>query len=172
MMIKTAAELDFRPKSFCIRWGIDTPDILGLDPALKERLIGGSSWSPKLPYSHPTFGTNDDFVKLYKAAYGADPDYDRAGCSLTGILMEQILMELGLTPPLDEAKRERLKWGMENLHPITGFGVWNCVTDKNSPYYHTGYFTCVGYQIQNGKLVVIYPKEARESEPLYPYRPK
>ena len=77
--------------------------------------------------------------------------------------MQVAIEKLGITPPVKEADRVRL---MEELHKqnlMTFYGVVKFGADGANEAHPP-----VAVQIQNGKLVNVFPKEAAEAAPGIP----
>jgi len=164
--IKAMKEIDFTPKMVTFSYGPTVPDFvknLGKDA---EYVVAASEWAPNLPYKDPLFGTAGQFNENYFKKYGRYPDYVEAA-SAAGVYAMQIAIEkLGITPPVKEEDRVRL---MEELHKqslMTFYGVVKFGVDGANEAHPP-----VVVQIQNGKLVNVFPKEAAEAAPWYPMKP-
>jgi branched-chain amino acid transport system substrate-binding protein len=159
-------EIDFTPKMVTFSYGPTVPDFiknLGKDV---EYVIAASEWAPNLPYKDPLFGSAKQFNDQYFKKYGRNPDYVEAA-SAAGVYAMQVAIEkLGITPPVKEEDRVRL---MEELHKqslMTFYGVVKFGEDGANEAHPP-----VAVQIQNGKLVNVFPKEAAEANPWYPMKP-
>jgi branched-chain amino acid transport system substrate-binding protein len=159
-------EIDFTPKMVTFSYGPTVPDFiknLGKDV---EYVIAASEWAPNLPYKDPLFGSAKQFNDQYLKKYGRNPDYVEAA-SAAGVYAMQVAIEkLGITPPVKEEDRVKL---MEELHKqnlMTFYGVVKFGEDGANEAHPP-----VAVQIQNGKLVNVFPKEAAEANPWYPMKP-
>ncbi len=164
--IKAMKEIDFTPKMVAFSYGPTVPDFvksLGKDA---EYVVAASEWAPNLPYKDPLFGTAKQFNENYFKKYGRYPDYVEAASS-AGVYALQVAVEkLGITPPVKEADRVKL---MEELHRqnlATFYGIVRFGPDGANEAHPP-----VAVQIQNGKLVNVFPKEAGETSPWYPMKP-
>jgi branched-chain amino acid transport system substrate-binding protein len=162
-VMKAMKEIDFNPKAVAFSYGPTVPAFaqgLGKDA---EYVFAASEWTPNLPFKDAVFGTAADFNKAYHKRYNRYPDYVEAA-SVGGALAQQIsIQELGLTPPLKEEDRVKL---MEKLHKInlmTSYGQIRFGEDGANVDHPP-----VAVQIQGGKLVNVYPKEAADGKTLYP----
>jgi len=165
-MIKAMKEIDFTPRMVTFSYGPTVPDFikgLGKDA---EYVIAASEWAPNLPYKDPLFGTARQFNENYFKKYGRYPDYVEAASAAGAYAMQVAIEKLGMTPPLREADRMKL---MEELHKqdlMTFYGVVKFGADGANEAHPP-----VAVQIQNGKLINVFPKEAAEASPWYPMKP-
>jgi branched-chain amino acid transport system substrate-binding protein len=164
--IRAMKEIDFTPKMVTFSYGPTVPDFvknLGKDA---EYVVAASEWAPNLPYKDPLFGTARQFNDHYFKRYGRYPDYVEAASAAGAYAMQVAIKELGITPPVREADRIRL---MEELHKqslMTFYGIVKFGKDGANEAHPP-----VAVQIQNGKLVNVFPKEAAEAKPWYPMKP-
>jgi branched-chain amino acid transport system substrate-binding protein len=164
--IKAMKEIDFTPKMVTFSYGPTVPDFvknLGKDA---EFVLAASEWAPNLPYKDSLFGTARQFNENYFKKYGRYPDYVEAASAAGAYAMQIAIEKLGITPPVKEEDRVRL---MEELHKqslMTFYGVVKFGTDGANEAHPP-----VVVQIQNGKLVNVFPKDAAEAAPWYPMKP-
>ncbi len=164
--IKAMKEIDFTPKMVTFSYGPTVPDFgknLGKDA---EYVLAASEWAPNLPYKDPLFGTARQFNENYFKKYGRYPDYVEAASAAGAYAMQIAIEKLGITPPVKEEGRVRL---MEELHKqslTTFYGVVKFGIDGANEAHPP-----VVVQIQNGKLVNVFPKDAAETSPWYPMKP-
>jgi branched-chain amino acid transport system substrate-binding protein len=164
--IKGMKEIDFTPKMVTFSYGPTVPDFiknLGKDA---EYVVAASEWAPNLPYKDSLFGTARQFNDNYFKKYGRYPDYVEAASAAGAYAMQVAIERLGVTPPVKEEDRVRL---MEELHKqslITFYGVVKFGADGANEAHPP-----VAVQVQDGKLVNVFPKEAAETAPWYPMKP-
>jgi branched-chain amino acid transport system substrate-binding protein len=164
--IKAMKEIDFTPKMVAFSYGPTVPDFvksLGKDA---EYVFAASEWAPNLPYKDPLFGTAREFNENYFKKYGRNPDYVEAASAAGAYAMQIAIEKLGITPPVKEEDRVKL---MEELHKqnlTTFYGVVKFGADGANEAHPP-----VVVQIQNGKLVNVFPKDAAEAGPWYPMKP-
>ncbi len=115
---------------------------------LADNISSASWWHPAVRYSgKDVFGTTENFVKLFREKYKADPDYVEASAAVSGALF-QIAIErarsLDGTKVRDELAKinETTFWG-----PIR-FGPTGQINSLEPPV----------FQIQGGKPIVVHPK--------------
>lgn len=165
-MIKAMKEIDFTPKMVTFSYGPTVPDFLKSLGKDAEYVVAASEWAPNLPYKDPLFGTARQFNENYFKKYGRYPDYVEAASAAGAYAMQVAIEKLGITPPAKEEDRIRL---MEELHKqnlMTFYGVV-----KFGPDGANGAHPPVAVQIQNGKLINVFPREAAEAAPWYPMKP-
>jgi branched-chain amino acid transport system substrate-binding protein len=164
--IKAMKEIDFTPKMVAFSYGPTVPDFaksLGKDA---EYVFAASEWAPNLPYKDPLFGTAREFNENYFKKYGRNPDYVEAASAAGAYAMQIAIEKLGITPPVKDEDRVKL---MEELHKqslTTFYGVVKFGVDGANEAHPP-----VVVQIQNGKLVNVFPKDAAEAAPWYPMKP-
>jgi branched-chain amino acid transport system substrate-binding protein len=164
--IKGMKEIDFTPRMVTFSYGPTVPDFvknLGKDA---EYVVAASEWAPNLPYRDPLFGTAKQFSENYFKKYARYPDYVEAASAAGAYAMQVAIGKLGITPPVKEGDRVKL---MEELHKqnlMTFYGVVKFGEDGANEAHPP-----VAVQIQNGKLINVFPKEAGEANPWYPMKP-
>lgn len=164
--IRGMKEIDFAPKMVAFSYGPTVPDFvkhLGKDA---EYVVAASEWAPNLPYKDPLFGTARQFNENYNRRYGRYPDYVEAASAAGAYAMQVAIERLGITPPVKEGDRVRL---MEELHRqnlTTFYGIVKFGADGANETHPP-----VAVQVQNGKLLNVFPKEAAEAIPWYPMKP-
>ena len=165
-MIKAMKEIDFTPKMVTFSYGPTVPDFvknLGKDA---EYVIAASEWAPSLPYQDPLFGTARQFNENYFKRYGRYPDYVEAASAAGAYAMQVAIERLGITPPVKEEDRVRLMDELHKQNLMTFYGVVKFGVDGANEAHPP-----VAVQVQNGKLVNVFPKEAAETAPWYPMKP-
>ena len=165
-MIQAMKEVDFTPKMVTFSYGPTVPDFIKSLGKDAEYVIAASEWAPNLPYKDPLFGTARQFNENYFKKYGRNPDYVEAASAAGAYAMQVAIEKLGVAPPVKQADRVRL---MEELHKqdlMTFYGVVKFGPDGANEAHPP-----VAVQIQNGKLINVFPKEAAESTPWYPMKP-
>ena len=164
--IKAMKEIDLTPKMVAFSYGPTVPDFmknLGRDA---EYVVAASEWAPNLPYKDPLFGTAKQFNENYFKKYGRYPDYVEAASAAGAYTMQVAIEKLRIAPPMKEEDRVQL---MEELHKqssMTFYGVVRFGADGANEAHPP-----VAVQIQNSKLVNVFPQEAAEAAPWYPMKP-
>ena len=164
--IKAMKEIDFSPKMVTFSYGPTVPDFVKSLVKDAEYVVAASEWAPNLPYKDPLFGTARQFNENYFKKYQRYPDYVEAASAAGAYAMQVAIEKLGITPPVKEEDRVRL---MEELHKqnlMTFYGVVKFGPDGANEAHPP-----VAVQIQNGKLINVFPREAAEAAPWYPMKP-
>ena len=165
-MIRAMKEIDFTPKMVTFSYGPTVPDFVKSLSKDAEYVVAASEWAPSLSYRDPLFGSARQFNENYFKRYGRYPDYVEAASAAGAYVMQMAIERLGITPPIKEGDRVRL---MEELHKqnlMTFYGVVKFGADGANEAHPP-----VAVQVQNGKLVNVFPKEAAETAPWYPMKP-
>jgi branched-chain amino acid transport system substrate-binding protein len=165
-MIQAMKEIDFTPKMVTFSYGPTVPDFiknLGKDA---EYVVAASEWAPNLPYKDPLFGTAKEFNENYFKKYARYPDYVEAASAAGAYAMQVAIERLGLTPPLKQVDRVKLMERLHNQDLMTFYGVVKFGQDGANEAHPP-----VAVQIQNGKLVNVFPMGAAEAAPWYPMKP-
>ncbi len=164
--IKAMKEIDFSPKAVAFSYGPTVPEFVKELKGDAEYVIAASEWTPNMPYKDAIFGSAADFNKTYFDRFKRYPDYVEAA-SIGGALAQQMsIEELSLKPPLKKEDRVAL---MEKLHSRsfdTFYGKIQFDKDGANVAHPP-----VAVQIQNGKLMNVFPLEFAQSKIQYPFKP-
>ena len=164
--MKALKEIDFSPKAVAFSYGPTVPKFIEELKGDAEYVLAASEWTPNMPYTGPILGAARDFNNAYFEKFKRYPDYVEAA-SDGGALAQQIVIEkLGLKPPLSKKDRESI---MEKLHAETFdtfYGKIHFGPDGANVAHPP-----VAVQIQNGKLMNVFPLEFAESKIWYPFKP-
>jgi branched-chain amino acid transport system substrate-binding protein len=115
---------------------------------LADNVSSASWWHPAVRYKgKDIFGTTENFVKLFRDKYKADPDYVEASAAVSGALFQMAIERAGSldgTKVRDELAKmnETTFWG-----PVK-FGPTGQINSLEPPV----------FQIQGGKPIVVHPK--------------
>ena len=162
-VMKALKEVDFMPKMVAFSYGPTVPDFIKSLGKDAEYVIAAAEWAPNLKYKDGVFGTAAQLNDNYFKKYGRYPDYVEVA-SIGGALVEQWAIEkLGLVPPLKEADRVKI---MEELYKMDAMTVYGRI--KFGPDGANVEHPPVAVQVQNGKLVTVFPKDAVEKPVMYP----
>jgi len=171
-LMKTAKELAFNPKAYVQHAGMGYADFLGLGKDA-EYVMGSTVWSREIEYKGnlPLFKSSASFFEQYQQRYNrAVPEYTEAACAATGIAFQAVIEQQGLTPPLDEKKREALRSGLEKLDILTFYGPIKFASAGDHFHCNAG-LTSLTLQIQDGKHVLAGPGSLAKVPPRYPTPP-
>lgn len=164
--MKALKEIDFSPKAVAFSYGPTVPKFVEDLKGDAEYVMAASEWTPNLPYKGPVFGTAADFNKAYFDKYGRYPDYVEAAAAGGAVAQQLVLQELKLKPPLSKEDRKQI---MEKLHSMK-FDTFYGKIDFGKDGANTAH-PPVAVQIQNGKLVNIFPLDHAEADIWYPFKP-
>jgi branched-chain amino acid transport system substrate-binding protein len=168
-VMKATKEVDFSPKGIAFSYGPTVPDFLKEFGKDADGVIAASEWLPTFPFKDPIFGSAAQFNDTIQQKYGHPADYVQAAAA-GGLVAQQTAIEkLGLQPPLDEKAREAL---MEQLHKQDVMTLYGQV--KFGPDGAIVQKPPIAVQIQNGKFVMVYPREvggAQAAKVIYPLAP-
>jgi len=160
---KAMKEIDFNPKAVAFSYGPTIPAYIDGLKGDAEYMFAASEWTPNLPYNGPIFGSAADFNATYKKRFGRFPDYLQAATVGGAIVLQTAFEELGLKPGLGQADRERLMKKLHEIDMMTFYGQIHFGEDGANVAHPP-----VAVQVQDGKLVNIFPAEAAEAKPRYP----
>jgi branched-chain amino acid transport system substrate-binding protein len=152
-----AAHADAKLYAYSV--GPDTPEFRTSLGAAAEGVIGSAQWSPAVSYDGAAgfYRTALEYTAAFVAAVGHVPDYHNAEASAAGLAFTYAIEAAGSTD--HDAVRDALA----ALNVTTFFG----------PIRFDGrgvnvYKPMVVNQIQNGRLVTIYPYRLANARPIYP----
>ena len=164
--VKAMKEINFSPKGVAFSYGPTVPDFvknLGKDA---EYVVAASEWTPNLPYKGPVFGKASDFHQIYLKRFGRAPDYVEAAAAGGAVVQQVALMNLKLTPPLKDQDRVKLMEELHRMDLMTFYGRVHFGADGANVAHPP-----VAVQVQDGKLMNVFPAYAAESAPRYPMTP-
>ncbi len=162
-VMKALKEVDFMPKMVAFSYGPTVPDFIKSLGKDAEYVIAAAEWAPNLKYKDAVFGTARQLNENYFKKYGRYPDYVEVA-SIGGALVQQWAIEkLGLAPPLKEADRVRIMEELYKTDAMTAYGRIKFGPDGANVEHPP-----IAVQVQNGKLVTVFPKDAVEKPVWYP----
>ncbi|BDG60139.1 amino acid ABC transporter substrate-binding protein [Caldinitratiruptor microaerophilus] len=168
-IIKAAKSLGFSPKIWFQHYGMTNASFLKALGPDAEYVFGATYWLPNTTFTDPVFGTVDNYVKYYSAKFGHAPDYTEAACTAAGVVFGEALKQAGLTPPLDQAEKDKLVETLEKINVTTAFGPVKFTTE--GPLYHDNVgLTPIIVQWQGGKTVSVSGQNPM-ARPAYPTPP-
>lgn len=167
--VKTAKSLDFKPKALIMHYGVTASDFAGQLGADANGVLGITDWLPSMPYSDDTFGSAKDYYNNFYNRWGSHPDYTAAGCSASGVVLQDALARLGKTPPLSTADRAALKDALEKTD-ITCFDGPVRFATSGEHFHDNVNANPILIQIQGGDVTAVAPKKSSEGSIEYPLK--
>jgi branched-chain amino acid transport system substrate-binding protein len=157
LVMKQSKELKFNPKAFGFSVGPALPQFTDTLKADAEYVFGGTQWTPSLKYQDEQFGTAQDYATKFKAFAGYDPAYQNAESTCAGQCFQQAIAKAG---SIDSEKvRDALATlQFKSFFADVKFDSRGINVDK----------PMAAEQIQNGKKVTVWPKEAASGDIKYP----
>ena len=119
-----------------------------------ENISSAAWWHPAVRYKGiDIFGTTENYVKLFKDTYKADPDYAHASASVSGSLF-QIAIEKSGTIDRQKVRDELAKMDVITFWGPVKFGPTGQITSLEPPV----------FQIQNAKPIVVHPAVIKQGD--------
>ncbi len=143
--------------------GPDTPDFttsLGKDA---NDVFGAAQWSESVKYKadHPGFyNTSPEYTTAFIAAYHHRPDYHNAESTATCLAFQYAIQSAGSLDP------EKVRDALAKLDVLTFYGLLKFDSRGINVFK-----PMVVNQIQNGKLVTVWPAGLAVAKPKYPTPP-
>ncbi|MDR7554162.1 MAG: amino acid ABC transporter substrate-binding protein [Armatimonadota bacterium] len=158
LITKQAKELQFAPRIMGFTAGPAIPDFVRSLGADANYIYGSEWWLPTLKYcGDPPFGCAADYATAIERWKGYTPGYHTASGTMAGLVLQLALQAAG------RIDGEAVRQALLSLAPRTFWGPigWN-EQGKNVRG------TSVPIQIQNQRVVAVWPPEARVATPIYP----
>lgn len=139
--------------------GPDTPDFrkaLGRDANF---VFGGTQWSPTAKYKGAAgfIGDSKDYAKAFQAKYGHVPDYHNAESTAACLAFQYAIENAGTLDP------EKVRDALANLDVLTFYGLLKFDSRGINVYKPMAV-----NQIQDGKLVTVWPRGSANAPVAYP----
>ena len=119
-----------------------------------ENISSAAWWHTAARYKgQDIFGSTENYTKLFREKYKADPDYAQASASVSGALFQMAIEKAGSI----DRNKVRDELGRMNVQTFCGpvkFGPNGQITSLVPPV----------FQIQNGKTVVVHPAAIKQGE--------
>jgi branched-chain amino acid transport system substrate-binding protein len=147
-------EVGFKPTLYSVNIGpMFTDQFIGKLGGLTEGVIESGFWSPDLPYESAR-AFFDAFVSKYKK----EPSTDAAYAYIAVQVLQQAIEQAGTL------NREKIAQTLHSGKFSTILGPYEY--DERGINKHQMVFLC---QVQNGKRVIVWPKEVAKAPPKLPY---
>ena len=158
-IIKQAKELGVTPSGgFAETVAPPIPDFVRVLAGSAEGVLGSTQWTPKTAGSDKFFGTAADYNKLFKSEYGdRDPAYQNAQATAGCLALVLAVEKAGSTDP------DKVRDALAKLDTPSFFGPIKFDEQGKNVTKQMGVI-----QIQNGKPVSVWPKDAAEGAIKWP----
>jgi branched-chain amino acid transport system substrate-binding protein len=159
--LKQAKQLGINPKLWAFTVGPALPDFATTLAGDANYVIGSSQWTPQVKYQgQDLFGTAQNFEQLYKAKYNVEPSYQAAESAACGLAYQFALQSAN---SIDPAK---IRDALANLNVTTFYGQIKFAANGENDTK-----PMVTIQIQNGKVVTVFPADVANATLQYPTPP-
>ena len=156
-IVKQSKELGVRPAGFGETVAPPTPDFAKSLGDAANGVLGSSQWTDTATGEDKYFGTAKDYASDINAKFGHVPDYHDAEASAACLAMVLAAEAAGSTDP------DAIRDAMAALDTESFFG--------HIKFDETGqnvFKPMSVIQIQDGKVVTVWPKDAAEAEMVWP----
>lgn len=158
VIIKQCKDYKVNPKAIGFSVGPALPDFVDSLKADAEYVFGASQWTPTLKYKDPVFGSNEMFVKAYKAKYKEEPAYHAAGGAAAAVIFQRALEKAGTFTDMDKIRNELSHYNEETLYGKIRFDATGKVVGKGMAV----------IQILHGAQKTVFPENVAETKAVYP----
>lgn len=119
-----------------------------------ENISSAAWWHPAVRYKGvDVFGTAENYAKLFREKYKAEPDYGEASASVAGVLFQLAIEKAGTLDPVKVRDQLAAMDAMTFWGPVR-FGQTGQINSLEPPV----------FQIQGGKTVVVHPPAIKQGE--------
>jgi branched-chain amino acid transport system substrate-binding protein len=159
LLQKTLKEQNVGAKLYAYSVGPDTPDFVAALGRDANYVFSAAQWSESVRYAGaPGFITNArEYARLYTARYGHRPDYHSADATASGLAYQYALASAGSLDPT------KVRDALSGVDVVTFYGLIKFDSRGVNVWK-----PMVVNQIQNGKLVTVYPYRLGDAPPMYP----
>jgi branched-chain amino acid transport system substrate-binding protein len=157
-IVKQAAELGVQPAGgFAETVAPPTPDFVTTLGVKANGVLSSSQWVPEVKGSDAFFGTAADYRNGFRAAFGQDPEYHNAEATAACLAMVLAVRNAGSTDA------DKVRDALARLDEQSFFGP---LKFNNRGENITKPMSVV--QIQNGKLVTVWPADQAAGRLVWP----
>lgn len=158
VLIQQMKERGYAPPGLSLSGATFVPDFLDSVGDDAEGLFGVVHWDRSLPWSDDLFGSAEDYAVAFEEAYGYTPTHDNAWASGAVVSLKLAVEAAG------SLEQDAVRDALRALDVETAFGPVN-FDDENGRNIGLEY----PIQILDGEVVIVYPPEAAQADPRYPY---
>jgi branched-chain amino acid transport system substrate-binding protein len=159
--MKQAKQLGINAKLYGFTVGPATPDFATAIGGDANDVLGSAQWTVQEQYQgSDVFGTPANYEQLYVKEYNHEPAYQSADASAAGLAFQYAIQNAGSIDP------KKVRDALANLNITTFYGqIRFDSTGANT------YKPMATIQIQNGKVVTVYPPDIANAPLIYPTPP-
>ncbi len=157
LLMKESKIQKFSPRLFGFSVGPSTPDFINTLGKDAEFVFGGTQWTPFAANKPDFFMTSSEYVQKYTAQFGHEPDYHSAESTAACLALQRAIETAGSLDP------QKVRDALAGLRVKTFFGELRF--DERGLNVYKPMFV---EQIQNGKHVAVWPKDAANGSAKYP----
>ena len=159
--LKQAKQLGVNPKLWAFTVGPALPDFITTLGGDSNDVLGSSQWTPQVKYQGTDiFGTPANFTQLYQAKFSQAPSYQAAESAACGLAFQAAIEKAGSIDP------QKVRDALAGLNITTFYGpIQFSANGENNAK------PMVTIQIQNGKVVTVYPSDVANATMTYPTPP-
>jgi branched-chain amino acid transport system substrate-binding protein len=151
---KQAGELKVGGQAYTLINGPAYKEWIDAVGPLSENVTTASWFHPILNYkSEDVFGSTQNFVAQFKTKYGAEPDFTQASGAAVGVIL-QLAVERAGSKDRNAVREQLAKGGFKTFFAPISFGPTGIANSYIPPV----------YQIQQGKVQVVYPADIATSD--------
>ncbi|MGM5002619.1 amino acid ABC transporter substrate-binding protein [Tardiphaga sp. 538_B7_N1_4] len=151
---KQAGELKVGGQAYTLINGPAYKEWIDAVGPLSENVTTASWFHPILNYkSEDVFGSTQNFVAQFKTKYGAEPDFTQASGAAVGVIL-QLAVERAGSKDRNAVREQLAKGGFKTFFAPISFGATGIANSYIPPV----------YQIQQGKVQVVYPADIATSD--------
>jgi branched-chain amino acid transport system substrate-binding protein len=159
--MKEAKQLGINAKLYAFTVGPATPDFATALGSDANDVIGSAQWTAQEKYKGiDFFGTPANYEQLYVKEYNHEPAYQSAESSAAGLAFQYAIEKAGSIDPT------KVRDALANLDILTFYGEIRFDSTGSNTYK-----PMATIQIQNGKLVTIFPADVANAQMIYPTPP-
>lgn len=156
--MKECKQLNINARLYAFTVGPATPDFITALGTDANYVMGSSQWTAQEKYNGvDDFKTPANYEQMYVKEYGHEPSYQSAESTAAGIAFKFAIQNAGSIDP------QKVRDALANLNIMTFYG--------NIRFDSTGantYKPMATIQIQDGKLVTVYPSDIANAQIMYP----
>jgi branched-chain amino acid transport system substrate-binding protein len=157
-IIKQSQELGVKPAGgFGETVAPPTPDFRKALGANANGVVGSTQWTPNVKGSGPIFGSAQDYTRDFKKRFGADAEYHSAEAAAACMALVLAVEKA------DSADAKKVRDAMAGLNTNSFFGPIRFNAKGQNVYKPMS-----AIQIQDGKVVTVYPKDQQQAPLTWP----